>query len=313
MHGGIGMAVLGAVAFFAVLVAALLGEAFRQQRYARRIARARRSERAVEPADRPAAATEIPVLVRTVSAIGNAIARSGLLSARTIAELKHTLNLAGFRGQRGLGLFIGSKLVAMLALPSLAWLLLQSVALAPLLRDGLIAGAAIVGLIAPDFAVRQMRRRHLRLLDRGLPDALDLLIICTEAGLSLGPAIARVATDIRPAHPAVAEELALTASELRVAPDARAALFNAGARTGLEALKRIALTLAQSMQFGTPLSHALRTLSAEMRQEMLTRFEAQAARLPVLLTVPMILFILPCVFLIVGGPAIIQLIATLNK
>jgi tight adherence protein C len=308
MHG-VGLTVLGTLVLLAVLLAALFAETVRQQRYARRVQRARRSDQEIEAVE-PAAA-KIPLLVRSVGAIGNAIARSGLLSARTIAELQHTLNLAGFRGGRGLGLFIGSKLVAMLSLPVLAWLLLP--ALAPLLRDGLIAAAGIVGLIGPDFAVRQMRQRHLHLLERGLPDALDLLIICTEAGLSLGPAIARVAADIRPAHPAVADELALTANELLVAPDSRAALFNAGVRTGLDALKRVALTLAQSMQFGTPLSQALRTLSAEMRQEMLTRFEAQAARLPVLLTVPMILFILPCVFLIVGGPAIIQLIATLNQ
>ncbi|MBV9755432.1 MAG: type II secretion system F family protein [Alphaproteobacteria bacterium] len=306
---GVGFAVLGTLVLFVILVAALLGETVRRQRYARRVERARRIDREVEAAE-PAVAG-VPLPVRIVGALGNTIARSGLLSARTIAELQHTLTLAGFRGGRGLGLFIGSKLVAMVALPCLAWLLLPG--FAPLLRDGLIAAAAIVGLIGPDYAVRQMRQRHLHMLERGLPDALDLLIICTEAGLSLGPAIARVASDIRPAHPAVAEELALTASELRVAPDSRAALFNAGARTGLDALKRMALTLAQSMQFGTPLSQALRTLSAEMRQEMLTRFEAQAARLPVLLTVPMILFILPCVFLIVGGPAIIQLIATLNK
>lgn len=308
MTRGLAVSALGAAVLLAILTAAL-ADAVRQQRYARRIARARRTDQAVAAIE--PAGPKVPLLVRIVSAVGNAIARSGLLSASTIAELQHTLNLAGFRGGRGLGLFIGSKLVAMLGLPCLAWLLLP--ALAPLLRDGLIAAAGIVGLIAPDYAVRQMRQRHLRQLERGLPDALDLLIICTEAGLSLGPAIGRVATDIRPAHPAVAEELALTANELRVAPDSRTALFNAGARTGLDALKRIALTLAQSMQFGTPLTQALRTLSAEMRQETLTRFEAQAARLPVLLTVPMILFILPCVFLIVGGPAIIQLIATMKK
>lgn len=312
MRGNVGIAALGITVLLGLLLAALLGEGLRQQRLTRRVERARRGTREAEANEAPASA-RVAFLVRSVSAIGNAIARSGLLSAGTIAELQHTLTVAGFKGRRGLGLFIGSKLVAMLVLPTLAWVLLQPLGLAALLRDVLIAVAAIVGLIAPDYAVRQMRQRHLQLLERGLPDALDLLIICTEAGLSLGPAIGRVASDIRPAHPAVAGELALIASELRVATDSRTALFNAGARTGLDALKRMALTLAQSMQFGTPLSQALRTLSAEMRQEMLTRFEAKAARLPVLLTVPMILFILPCVFLIVGGPAIIQLIATLKQ
>ena len=93
---------------------------------------------------------------------------------------------------------------------------------------------------------------------------------------------------------------------LEINADRRAALIGLGQRTGLENLRRLGGTLVQTMQYGTPLSQALRTLSAEMRQELLIRFEERAARLPVLLTLPMILFILPCVFLVVGGPAIVQ-------
>ena len=94
--------------------------------------------------------------------------------------------------------------------------------------------------------------------------------------------------------------------------DRRAAILNMGARTGLESLKRLGATLVQTMQYGTPLSQALRTLSAEMRTEMLTRFEERAARLPVLLTVPMIVFILPTVFAVVGGPAMLRVMASLH-
>ena len=127
--------------------------------------------------------------------------------------------------------------------------------------------------------------------------------------MGLEPAIDRVGREIGHAHQAVAEELLNVAREMRVNADRRAALMNMGTRTGLASLRRLGVTLVQTLQYGTPLSQALRTLSAEMRQEALTRFEARAGRLPALLTVPMIVFILPCVFLIVGGPAVVHVIS----
>jgi tight adherence protein C len=133
-----------------------------------------------------------------------------------------------------------------------------------------------------------------------------MMVICAEAGLGLEPAIARVANEIVHVHPALAQEMARTSNELQMMSDSRIALTSMGTRTGLDCLIRLGSTLIQTLQYGTPLSSALRMLATEMRQEMLTRFEERAARLPVLLTMPMILFILPCVFLVVGGPAIIK-------
>ena len=173
--------------------------------------------------------------------------------------------------------------------------------------------AGILGLLLPDLIVRNRRKSYLALLNHGLPDALDMLVICSEAGLGLEAAFERVSTEIGRGHPVVAQEMEITSREMRINADRRAALLELGKRTGLENLRRLGSTLVQTMQFGTPLSQALRTLSAEMRQETLTRFEGRAARLPVLLTLPMILFILPCVFLIVGGPALIQLFQTFYK
>ena len=125
--------------------------------------------------------------------------------------------------------------------------------------------------------------------------------------------IERVGVEIRHAHPIVAEELMRTAHEMQVNADTRTALVNFGARTGLDSARRFATVLSQSMQYGTPLTQALRSLSAEQRQEMLARFEAKAGRLPVLLTLPMIIFILPCVFLIVAGPAMVDVYRTMTK
>jgi tight adherence protein C len=166
----------------------------------------------------------------------------------------------------------------------------------------------VIGLLGPDWTIRWLRGRHLAAVENGLPDALDMLVICAEAGLPLEPAIARVGREIRPAHPAVSVEFLQTASEMRIVSDHRLILTQLGTRTGLAGCKRLATTLVQTLQYGTPLVDALRVLAAEMRTELLTRFEARAARLPVLLTLPMIVFILPCVFLVVGGPAIIQVI-----
>ncbi len=251
-------------------------------------------------------------LFRWVAVIGRAVARSGLLSDKTMSELELTLSVAGLRGRNGLGLFVGSKLLLFAGLPTLAWFGLGALDFSGTVHLGGAATAAIVGLLGPDYVVKSLRTAHLKRLDRGLPDALDMMVICSEAGLPLEPTITRVAAEIGHVHPAVAEELNQTATELRLLSDRRTALQNMGARTGLESLKRLGTTLVQTMQYGTPLSQALRTLSAEMRTEMLTRFEARAARLPVLLTVPMIVFILPTVFAVVGGPAMLKVIASLR-
>jgi len=132
------------------------------------------------------------------------------------------------------------------------------------------------------------------------------MVICAQAGLGLGAAIVRVAAELQGAHWEVAQELALTANELQMSSDSRSALINLGTRTGVDGYKRLSGTLVQTMRYGTPLTDALRMLAAELRQDVLTRYEARAARLPVLMTLPTVLFILPCVFLIAGGPAIIQ-------
>jgi tight adherence protein C len=172
--------------------------------------------------------------------------------------------------------------------------------------------AGVIGLLTPDYVIGKIRGRHLARVDMGLPDALDMMVICAEAGLGLEPAICRVGAEIRHVHPALADELARTSRELSMLADNRIALANMGSRTGLDSLRRLGGTLIQTMQYGTPLSGALRMLSTELRLETLTRFEERAARLPVLLTLPMILFILPCVFLVVGGPAIIQVMKVMG-
>jgi tight adherence protein C len=288
------------------IVVATLYQMQRQARLKSRLSAAMQLDGAAPPAGGEASYGVAAVVV----AVGTKVAGSGLLSQKTVSALEQTLASTGVRGSSALGLFVGAKVVLLLVLPVLAFAVMQRLDVSPVIRNGGLAATALAGMLAPDLWIGRRYKKHLAAVMQGLPDALDLLVICAEAGLSFEPAITRVADEIRSAHPAISQEFRQTAGELRVTADSKAALYNMGTRTGLEGLKRMASMLVQTIQYGTPLSDALRVLSAEMRQEMLIRFETRAARLPVLLTIPMILFILPCIFLIVGGPAVIMALHT---
>jgi tight adherence protein C len=236
--------------------------------------------------------------------LGQALLNSGLLGATTLAQMRQTVSGAGFRGPHALAAFVGTKALLTCGLPIACWPL--TVHAPPMLAYLLLAGAAVAGLVAPDTLLRRIRDRHCAAVERGLADALDLMVICAEAGLALEAAVERVALEMRETNRAIAAEFSTTANELRVLPDRREALLNMGTRTALQPLQRLGGTLAQTLRYGSPLTQALRVLAAELRHETLMRFEARAARLPVILTLPTILFILPCIFLIVGGPAMLR-------
>jgi len=248
----------------------------------------------------------MPLPQRVARAVGQAVLASGVVKGETLAELQRTVVAAGFRGPRAVAVFIGAKVILMVALP-LAMLPL-SAGSAPMLRNLLVAGAAVAGLVLPDMALRRMKDANAKQVERGLADALDLMVICAEAGLPLEAAIERVSQEMAEANRALAAEFSNVGTELRILSDRRQALQNMGERTGLDSLRRLGGTLAQTLQYGTPLSQALRTLATELRHETLMRFEARAARLPALLTLPTIAFILPCIFLIVGGPAVLRVL-----
>jgi tight adherence protein C len=238
---------------------------------------------------------------------GTLLLRSGILPEATRRELEHSVSQAGFRGTRVVGMFIGSKVLLMLALPTLAYFLVVTPDMPVTHKYLWLGGAFAVGMLAPDYIIKQIRGAHLKQVEKGLPDALDMMVICAQAGLGLETAIDRVAQEFASANVGVATELAICANEMRIGTDRRTALLALGDRTGLDNMRRLAGTLIQTMQFGTPLSQALRVLAAEMRMDMLTKFEERAARLPVFMTFPMIIFILPCVFLIIGGPAVLRI------
>lgn len=158
---------------------------------------------------------------------------------------------------------------------------------------------------APDFIVGRARRKRYRNIRRALSDTLDLLLICAEAGLSLAAAIDRVARELGNAYPDMAEELAYTSVEIGFLPDRSTALRHFAERADLQEIRSIVNVLLQTEKYGTPVSQALRVLSRDFRTERMLRAEQKAAKLPALMTVPMIVFILPTLIVVILAPAII--------
>ena len=282
----------------------------------------RRSDARIDEARRRALGLEIAEastlgrslhLTNAVGALGSVIMSSGVLSAKTRTELEQTLRAGGLSTSHNLEIFLGCKIVLTIGLPLMTFLFLRHVSIKPITLLIAVAAAAVAGLMLPNMIIGQRRKSYLRAIDAGLADGLDMMVICAEAGLALEATLQRVSVEIVHAHPKLAVELTTTSRELAVASNVRSALANMGTRTGLTNLSRLGATLIQSVQYGTPLSAALRTLATELRQETLTRFEERAARLPVLLTIPMILFILPCVFLVVAGPIAVQVLKTMQN
>ncbi|MHB8887044.1 MAG: type II secretion system F family protein [Methylovirgula sp.] len=175
------------------------------------------------------------------------------------------------------------------------------------------AGAAIVGWIAPIFLIGLQIRRHGKSVASGLPDALELLVVCVEAGLSLEDGLRRVADELAESQSELADEIKLTWAEINILPSRAQALANLADRIDFPSVKSVVNILSQSMQFGTPLAQTLRVAASEMRNDHMLRLEERAGRLPALLTIPVMIFLMPTIFLIIGGPAILRLIDVFQR
>jgi tight adherence protein C len=170
-------------------------------------------------------------------------------------------------------------------------------------KFGVFAGALLGSYKAPDIYIGNLVTKRAAAIRKGIPDALDLLVICAEAGLTVDAAFARVSKELGSAYPELGEEFQLTSIELGFLTERRMAFENLAARVKLDALKGVVTTMIQTEKYGTPLASALRVLSAEFRHERMMRAEEKAARLPAIMTVPLILFILPTLFVVILGPA----------
>jgi len=170
-------------------------------------------------------------------------------------------------------------------------------------KYALVAGTLILAYKAPDIWLKNKVTKRTHAIRKGLPDALDLLVICAEAGLTVDASFSRVARELGKAYPELGDEFALTSIELGFLTDRRLAFENLATRIDLESIRGVVTTMIQTEKYGTPLASALRVLSAEFRNERMMRAEEKAARLPAIMTVPLILFILPVLFIVILGPA----------
>lgn len=232
-----------------------------------------------------------------------------LAQGKTVDELRLKLARAGYRSRDHMYAFIFAKL----AIPILAVLFVFTVAFAgsafskkPALAVLAILFLAIFGFMLPDILLKNQTQKREEVLRKAMPDALDLLVICAEAGLSLDASLERVSREIGPSCAELAEEIGLTAVELSFFPERAKALQNLADRVALPGVVALVNTLIQTEKYGTPLAQALRVLSTEMREERMMAAEAKAAKLPATLTIPMILFILPPLFIVLLGPAVIK-------
>jgi tight adherence protein C len=204
-----------------------------------------------------------------------------------------------------LAVFLIARLVLALGGGTLAYL--AGPAARPVLPIVLGAAAAIAGWLLPIMTVDFKLKQHRKSVATGLPNALELLAICVGVGLSLDAAFQRVAAEIRLSSPALADEFSLTWAEISISPSREHALANMAERVNLPSVKSVIGTLIQSLRFGTPLAQSLRSAATEMRNHQMIELEERANRLPAMMTVPVMLFIMPTMFLIVGGPAAIRL------
>ncbi len=175
------------------------------------------------------------------------------------------------------------------------------------------AAAVGAGYKGPDMFIKNKINKRTDAVRKGLPDALDLLVICAEAGLTIDAAFNRVAKELGRAYPELGDEFTLTAIELSFLNERKQAFDNLAYRVNLEAVKGVVTTMVQTERYGTPLASALRVLSAEFRNDRMMRAEEKAARLPAIMTIPLILFILPVLFIVILGPAACSISDTLGS
>ena len=184
----------------------------------------------------------------------------------------------------------------------------------PMKRFMGFATMLVGGYKGPDIFIQNLISKRTNAIRKGLPDALDLLVICAEAGLTVDAAFSRVARELGRAYPELGDEFSLTAIELSFLTERRQAFENLAYRVNLDSVKGVVTTMIQTERYGTPLASALRVLSAEFRNERMMRAEEKAARLPAIMTIPLILFILPVLFIVILGPAACSITDTLiNK
>ena len=243
----------------------------------------------------------------TADRIRNLLASLKVLQESQLVVAQRNLMQAGIRKKEWAPAIIFGRMVMPIVFGGIALYLFYGSdmfpAWGPLKRYGAVALSVFMGYKAPDIWLKNKIQKRSHAIRKGLPDALDLLVICAEAGLTVDAAFHRVSKELGRAYPELGDEFALTAIELGFLTDRRSAFENLAMRVDLDSIRGVVTTMVQTEKYGTPLASALRVLSAEFRNERMMRAEEKAARLPAIMTIPLILFILPVLFVVILGPA----------
>jgi tight adherence protein C len=309
---GLLIALVGTMAFLSVLAVwyALLDK-HPMERRARMLATRREELRSQALRDKGVRKRQ----KESLSIMRQVVAALKLLQTQQTDKLHDRLSQAGLRSRDAIVVFLFLKVAMPVLLAAVSFLMVYLLEIGDLsagMRLLAVLGGAVLGFFVPELYVSNLTTKRQLALSKALPDGLDLLVICAESGLSLDAALDRVANEIGAASPALGEELSLTSIELGFLPERRQALLNLNRRTNLPSIRGVVNTLLQTEKYGTPLSQSLRVLANEFRDQRLLKAEEKAARLPATLTVPMIMFILPVLFIVLIGPAIIKVMDTLG-
>ena len=234
-----------------------------------------------------------------------------LRSAFESEEIKNKLKMAGLRGQAPLVAYMFCRLVMPIIVLIAAFVylfVLTNYKYPPMVKFGMAVGAGYLGFYLPNMFIQNLVQRRQQAISQSFPDALDMLLICVQAGMSIEAAFGKVAKEVTSQSIELAEEFSLTTAELSYLQDRRQAFDNLGKRTGIAGIKAVATALIQAERYGTPVSQALRVMAKENRDMRMSEAEKKAAALPPKLTVPMIIFFLPVLFIVILGPAMLQVL-----
>ncbi|KPL69643.1 pilus assembly protein TadC [Erythrobacter sp. SG61-1L] len=243
----------------------------------------------------------------TTDRMKDALTGMKVLQDSQVKQIQQKLAQAGYRNKEWAVAVIFARMVLPIVLGVIAVILVYWSNTFPewssFKRFMAFAAAIIAGYKAPDLFLKNKITKRSQAMRKGLPDALDLLVICAEAGLTVDAAFARVAKELGRAYPELGDEFMLASIELSFLTERRMAFENLAYRVDLDSIRGVVTTMIQTERYGTPLASSLRVLSAEFRNERMMRAEEKAARLPAIMTVPLILFILPVLFIVILGPA----------
>ncbi|NCP25103.1 MAG: type II secretion system F family protein [Erythrobacter sp.] len=242
----------------------------------------------------------------TTEKVKEQLGRMKVLQDSQVREMQQKLAWAGYRNHEVAVILIALRAILPIIVGGFAFVMLYMVEIYPdweMKRVGALALVIFLAYKGPEIFLKNKATKRTDAIRKGLPDALDLLVICAEAGLTVDAAFNRVAKELGRAYPELGDEFALTAIELSFLNERKKAFDNLAFRVNLEAVKGVVTTMVQTERYGTPLASALRVLSAEFRNERMMRAEEKAARLPAIMTVPLIMFILPVLFIVILGPA----------